>query len=71
MGGNDGRMSTGNVACLAVVKMQLHVYASLYICLQIPSLSVVKKSEVSFALQPDRSVPESIIPANRLNFFDF
>ncbi len=71
MGCNDGRMSMGNVACLAIVKMQLHVYASLYTCLQIPSVSVFEESEGSFTSQADRSLPESIITANRLNFFDF
>ena len=51
---------------IAIVKKELHLDASLYTCLQILSVSVFEKAEVSSALQPDRSSPESFIPANQL-----
>lgn len=56
---------------IAIVKKELHLDASLYTCLQILSVSVFEKTEVSCALQPDRSQPESPIPANQLNLFNF
>jgi transposase len=56
---------------IAIVKKELHLDASLYTCLQILSVSVFEKTEVSCALQPDRSPPESPIPANQLNLFNF
>ena len=40
---------------IAIVKKELHLDASLYTCLQILSVSVVEKTEVSCALQPNRS----------------
>ncbi len=43
---------------IAIVKKELHLDASLYTCLQILSVSVFEKTEVSCALQPDRSSPE-------------
>ena len=56
---------------IAIVKKELHLDASLYTCLQILSVSVFEKTEVSCALQPDRSQPASTIPANQLNLFNF
>lgn len=56
---------------IAIVKKELHLDASLYTCLQILSVSVFEKTEVSCALQPDRSRPESSDPANQLILFDF
>jgi len=56
---------------IAIVKKQLHLDASLYTCLQILSVSVFEKTEVSCALQPDRSTTESPDPANQLILFDF
>ena len=56
---------------IAIVKKELHLNASLYTCLQILSVSVFEKTEVSCALQPDRSRPESPDPANQLILFDF
>ena len=44
---------------IAIVKKELHLNASLYTCLQILSVSNFDKTEVSCALQPDRSRPES------------
>jgi len=55
---------------IAIVKKELQLEASLYTCLQILSVSVFEKTEVSCALQPDRSQPESPNPANQLLLFD-
>jgi Transposase DDE domain/Domain of unknown function (DUF4372) len=56
---------------IAIVKNELHLDASLYTCLQILSVSVFEKTEVSCALQPDRSQPDQPIAANQLILFDF
>jgi len=56
---------------IAIVKKELHLDASLYTCLQILSVSVFEKTEVSCALQPDRSLPELHDPANQLILFNF
>jgi hypothetical protein len=42
---------------IAIVKKELQLDASLYTCLQILSVSVFEKTEVSCALQPDRPQP--------------
>ena len=55
---------------IAIVKKELHLDASLYTCLQILSVSVFEKTEVSCALQPDRSQPDPPIAANQLILFD-
>ena len=49
---------------IAIVKKELHLEASLYTCLQILSVSIFEKTEVSCALQPDRSQPDPPIAAN-------
>ena len=56
---------------IAIVKTELHLNASLYTCLQIMSVSVFEKTEVSCACQPDRSQPAPAITANQLILFDF
>jgi hypothetical protein len=56
---------------IAIVKKELHLDASLYTCLQILSVSVFEKTEVSCALQPDRSQTEPPSTANQLILFDF
>ena len=56
---------------IAIVKKELHLDASLYTCLQILSVSVFEKTEVSRALQPDRSQSELTLTDNQLNLFDF
>ena len=56
---------------IAIVKKELHLDASLYTCLQILSVSVFEKTEVSCALQPDRSQPDPPIAANQLILFNF
>ena len=56
---------------IAIVKKELHLDASLYTCLQILSVSVFEKTQISCALQPDRSQPELPIVTNQLILFDF
>ena len=54
---------------IAIVKKELHLDASLYTCLQILSVSVFEKTEISCALQPDRPQHEPPTGANQLNLF--
>jgi hypothetical protein len=56
---------------IAIVKKELHLNASLYTLLQILSVSVFEKTQISCALQPDanRSIPSP--PDNQLILFDF
>jgi IS4 transposase len=56
---------------IAIVKKELQLNASLYTLLQILSVSVFEKVEISWALQPDQPVPESPIHADQLNLFSF
>ena len=56
---------------IAIVKKECHLDASLYTCLQILSVSIFEKTEVSCALQADRSRSEPPRPANQLILFDF
>jgi len=56
---------------IAIVKKDLQLNASLYTCLQILSVSIFEKTEISCALQPDRSQREIVTPANQLILFDF
>jgi hypothetical protein len=56
---------------IAIVKKELQLDASLYTLLQILSVSVFEKTELSRALQPDQPVPESPIRADQLNLFSF
>jgi hypothetical protein len=56
---------------IAIVKKECHLDASLYTCLQILSVSIFEKTEVSCALQADRSQSEPPSPANQLILFDF
>ena len=53
---------------IAIVKKGLHLDAPLYTCLQILSVSVFEKTEVSCALQPDRP---GNLPPTSANQFDF
>ncbi len=55
---------------IAIVKKELHLEASLYTCLQILSVSAFEKTEVSCALQPDRSQPDQPHFDNQLNLFE-
>ena len=56
---------------IAIVKKELHLKASLYTLLQILSVSVFEKTEISCALQPDNN--RIIMPPtdNQLMLFDF
>jgi hypothetical protein len=56
---------------IAIVKKELQLNASLYTCLQILSVSIFEKTELSCALQLDRSQREIDITANQLILFDF
>jgi transposase len=55
---------------IAIVKKELHLNASLYTCLQILSVSVFEKTEISCALQPEDSLIDLPTSANQLNLFD-
>ena len=56
---------------IAIVKKELQLDASLYTCLQILSVSVFEKTEISCALQPDRSQIDPTIADNQLILFEF
>ena len=56
---------------IAIVKKELQLDASLYTCLQILSVSVFEKTELSCALQADASQIEPLDAANQLNLFNF
>jgi transposase len=56
---------------IAIVKKELQLDASLYTCLQILSVSVFEKTEISCALRPDRSQSDPPIADNQLLLFDF
>jgi hypothetical protein len=56
---------------IAIVKKGLQLDASLYSCLQILSVSVFEKSQLSSALQPDPSQIDPPDAANQLNLFSF
>jgi hypothetical protein len=55
---------------IAIVKKELQLDASLYTCLQILSVSVFEKTEVSCALQADVSRIDPTNIANQLNLFE-
>jgi len=56
---------------IAIVKKELRLDASLYACLQILSVSVFEKIEVSCALQADRLQMDSPLGHNQMMLFDF
>jgi len=56
---------------IAIVRKQLQLDASLYTCLQILSVSLFEKTELSCALQPDDSQTNHPHDANQLNLFGF
>ena len=55
---------------IAIVKKELHLEASLYTCLQILSVSVFEKTEISCALQLDPSQIEPPPSVNQLKLFN-
>ena len=56
---------------IAIVKRELQLEASLYTCLQILSVSVFEKTQLSCALRPDEPRTEQPDNANQLMLFDF
>jgi len=56
---------------IAIVKKELQLDASLYTCLQILSVSVFEKTQLSCALQADLSQSDPTDLANQLNLFNF
>ena len=56
---------------IAIVKKELQLDASLYTCLQILSVSVFEKTQISCALQADAFQTDLPNAANQLNLFDF
>jgi IS4 transposase len=56
---------------IAIVKKELQLDASLYTCLQILSVSIFEKTELSWALRPDELQIETIDFANQLSLFNF
>jgi hypothetical protein len=55
---------------IAIVKKELNLDASLYTCLQILSVSVFEKTEISCALQPLPYRNDTLTLDNQLNLFD-
>ena len=55
---------------IAIVRKELQLDASLYTCLQILSVSVFEKIELSCALQTDASGTDMPDTANQLNLFE-
>ncbi len=55
---------------IAIVKKELKLDASLYTCLQILSVSIFEKTEISCALQPSPNRTDQSTSANQLNLFD-
>jgi hypothetical protein len=56
---------------IAIIKKELQLDASLYTLLQILSVSVFEKTQISCALQPDQVFAESLLVDNQLNLFTF
>ena len=56
---------------IAIIKKELHLDASLYTLLQILSVSVFEKTQLSCALQPDTTRTISPPTINQLMLFDF
>jgi hypothetical protein len=56
---------------IAIVKKELQLDASLYTCLQILSVSVFEKTQLSCALQADVTDVGELDTANQLNLFEF
>ena len=56
---------------IAISKKELHLDASLYTCLQSLSVPVFEKTEISRALQPDRSRTEPTLASDQLILFNF
>ncbi len=55
---------------IAIVKKELQLDASLYTCLQILSVSVFEKTQLSCALQNNASCTDTLTNRNQLILFD-
>jgi hypothetical protein len=55
---------------IAIVKKELNLEASLYTCLQILSVSIFEKTQLSCALQPYQSQNDQATSPNQLNLFN-
>ena len=55
---------------ISIIKKELQLDASLYTLLQILSVSLFEKTEISCALRLDPVVPETAFSANQLTLFD-
>jgi hypothetical protein len=55
---------------MAIVKKELQLDGSLYTCLQILSVSVFEKTQLSSALQADATDIGELDLANQLNLFE-
>jgi IS4 transposase len=62
--------SIATYVLIAIVKKELKLVASLYTCLQILSVSIFEKTEISCALQPYLHRTDKPASANQLNLFD-
>ena len=56
---------------IAIIKKELHLDASLYTLLQILSVSIFEKTQLSCALQPDTTTIISPLTTNQLMLFDY
>ncbi len=56
---------------IAIVKKEMQLNASLYTCLQILSVSVFEKTELSCAFEQDRSQSDLPLTDNQLTLFNF
>jgi hypothetical protein len=56
---------------IAIVKKELQLTASLYTLLQILSVSIFEKTQISCALQPDANTTDAPDNAKKLNLFTF
>jgi hypothetical protein len=55
----------------AIVKKELQLDASLYTCLQILSVSIFEKTEISCSFDQDRLQYDQPVSDNQMNLFDF
>jgi transposase len=55
---------------IAIVKKELKLDASLYTCLQILSVSIFEKTDISCALQPNLHGTDQTTSSKQLNLFD-
>ncbi len=56
---------------IAIIKKERHLDASLYTLLQILSVSIFEKTQISCALQPDVTRTNATTTDNQLILFDF